>query len=125
MLTPARELGHKADQIGMVAEFLRIPILVVRLDGQVHKLRGLLAPRPAIVAYRAGADAGVLVGGFGGVEDALDWVGAFLEDAGWGQEGEVLSAGFEDVVAGEEMLEEEVAVLFVAGAEFVEREGGV
>lgn len=125
VLAPAGEPRHKLDQSGMVTEFLRIPVLVVRLDGEIHKLRGLLAPRPAVFAYRAGADAGVLVGRLGGVEDALDGVGAFFEDAGWGEEGEVLSAGFEDILAGEKVLEEEVAVLFVAAAQFVQGEGGV
>lgn len=117
----------------MLDQLLGIPVLVVSLDGAIDELCGALPARPAITTSRTGPDAGEVVGGFVGIEDAVDGVAVCLQDAGGGEVGEVLAAGFEDVFAWEDSFEEEVAVGVEAGAELVEgevrvggaKEGGV
>ena len=56
------------------------------------------------------ADAGVVGWIGGGVEDAVDGLGAGLQDAGGGVVLEVFLAHVQDVVAGDEVLDEEVAI---------------
>lgn len=109
----------------MLDQLLGIPVLVVSLDGAIDELRGTLSARPAITTGRTSPDAGEVVGGLVGVEDAVDRVAVCLQDTCGGEVGEVLATGFEDVFAGKDSFEKEIAVGVEAGAELVEGEVGV
>ena len=109
----------------MVAELLRIPILVMRLNRLVHELRRAVSPRTTVAADMSGPNAGVVVGRLGLVEYALHGVGSFLQHACRGQPVEVLVAHLEDVLAGQHLFEKEVSILVIALTEFLEGEVGI
>lgn len=69
----------------------------------------------------AGAEAGVVGWVAGGVEDAVDGGGAGFQDAGGEVVLEVFLAHVEDVVAWDEVLDEEVAIFVQSLLELGER----
>lgn len=122
IVTPAGELGDKIVQSGVVNHVLSVPVLVMGLDGLVDKLCRAVSTRAAIAAHMAGSNAGIIVDGLRPVKDSLHRLGALLQNASRSEVLEIGLAGFQDIFAGQHLLQEEVAVLIVALAEFLDGE---
>lgn len=105
----------------MLTEVLRVPVLGVCLQGTRDEF--LAAGVGVAVFDGGGADSREHGWGFGGVEDACYGGGGGCEEAGGGEEGEVFFAHGEDIVAGEEVLDPEVAVGSETVAELLDGRG--